>query len=148
MSKFKVTDHVRVTHPNPLWFDKVGEVVEVDMLGGLYEFHVKIPGQASTWFNDDELILAESAPRKDMAEQEIDGERVRGKSDHEAALRTISEEIATEYIAARNAHAERVTAEDKLRLIADTVDAQSPAGSELANFRRRLSAILSIGHDA
>lgn len=80
MSKFKVTDHVRVTHPNPLWFDMVGEVIEVDMLGGLYEFHVKIPGQASTWFNDDELILAESAPRKDMAEQEIDGERVRGAS--------------------------------------------------------------------
>lgn len=38
----------------------------------------------------------------------------------------------------------RASAEDKLRLIADTVDGQAPFGTELANFRRRLQLILEI----
>lgn len=38
-----------------------------------------------------------------------------------------------------------VSDSDKLRLIADVVNGQTPFGTELANFRRRLLAVLSIG---
>ena len=36
------------------------------------------------------------------------------------------------------------SAEDKLRMIRDTVECQSPFGTELANFQRRLRLILDI----
>lgn len=36
------------------------------------------------------------------------------------------------------------TAQDRLRLIADTVEGQQPLGTELADFRRRLLLILNL----
>ena len=36
------------------------------------------------------------------------------------------------------------SAEDKLRMIRDTVEGQPPFGTELANFQRRLRLILDI----
>lgn len=38
----------------------------------------------------------------------------------------------------------RASAEDKLRMIRDTVEGQAPFGTELANFQRRLRLILDI----
>jgi|GEM_PF-2594594 len=38
----------------------------------------------------------------------------------------------------------RVSSEDKLRLIRDTVEAQTPFGTELANFQRRLRIVLDL----
>jgi hypothetical protein len=42
------------------------------------------------------------------------------------------------------AYATRTDPEDKLRIIADVVNAQAPLGTDLANFRRRLHAILDM----
>jgi hypothetical protein len=43
-----------------------------------------------------------------------------------------------------NPERHRVSSEDKLRLIRDTVECQTPFGTELANFQRRLRLILDL----
>lgn len=85
MSKFKVTDPVRVTLPG-YWFDLVGTVD--DIAPQEFSIGVTFPDKAPCNFRESELILADVVEAnnrafvagKDMAEQEIDGERVRGAS--------------------------------------------------------------------
>lgn len=55
-----------------------------------------------------------------------------------------SEGCATEECCEDLCFTPRATAEDKLRMIRDTVEGQAPFGSELANFQRRLRLILGL----
>lgn len=55
-----------------------------------------------------------------------------------------SEGCDTEECCADLGFTPRASAEDKLRMIRDTVDGQPPFGTELADFQRRLRLILAI----
>ena len=134
--KFKIGDHVRVISRTDRYFDEVGMVVEIDAapdrpfrVSGLFSGY-------PLYYAAHELILAEPEPQ--TATQDAtgvaEGEEVPGG----------------EFGALREAPSDPVkhptiTDADKLRMIADTVHGQTAYGTELANFRRRLLAILSIG---
>ncbi|WP_104086542.1 hypothetical protein [Arthrobacter sp. GMC3] len=144
-SKFKLWEHVRVTNPEPSVFDKVGRITGSPDQGGFYR--VIIDGY-TYWIKGEGLILADP-----------DVHAILDQMDAESAAAPVmpTDQMPWASVAVKADDGEKsegaiertgVTAEDKLRMIADTVEGQVPFGTELANFRRRLSAILSIGHDA
>lgn len=135
MSKFKLTDHVRVTAPTAYWFDRTGVVADIQ-LGKPYSVYVDLDDGGQVSFRESELILADVVEANNRAF--VDGMEAVGAA---------AQKMAADYMDARDAHADAVTFSDsdKLRMIADTVDGQLPFGTELANFRKRLLAVLSIG---
>lgn len=125
MNKYKLGDNVRVINENHQDFDDVGVILElISSMSGL-SYEVAFSDWHRPTIREQDLTLADP----DV---------------HETLDQMDAESVASVWQMPRTG----VTAEDKLRLIADTVDAQTPSGTELANFRRRLFAILSIGHDA
>jgi len=116
MSKFKVTDHVRVT-ADGYWFDQTGVVTYLEP-GGKYPVFVDLDGGGQVAFHEHELILADVVDGAVLGYAAID--------DSPSIEPSLSDA-------------------EKLRLIADTVAGQVPFGTELANFRKRLLAVLSIG---
>lgn len=139
MSKYTKDDSVRVTDPAHEKFDRVGVVDSVFKDGWHWVYTVQF-GNLYMPILEHHLILA--IPPVTEVLDEMDAQSTIGsfiqapdKDDCEVKSEGAPERTG-------------ITANDKLRLIADTVERQAPFGTELANFRRRLSAILSIGHDA
>jgi len=174
MSKFRINDHVRITSPTAYWFDQTGVVAAIQP-SGPYAVFVDLDNGGQVAFREHELILAESESMTTQINRAIRNQKMAGLggvrniqtlaanfSPFTAAaldeamtkMSKASEDVADDYMAARDAHAAiddspsiapTLSDGEKLRLIADVVNGQSPFGTELANFRKRLLAVLSIG---
>lgn len=58
MSKFRITDHVRVTQPTTYWFDQTGVVADIQP-GEEYSVFVDLDNGGQVAFRESELILAD-----------------------------------------------------------------------------------------
>jgi hypothetical protein len=66
MTKFRITDPVRITSPKCRYFDRVGTVTAV-VEGQDHPFHVSGLEPWALWFGAGELVLAENPIERNAA---------------------------------------------------------------------------------